>query len=84
MISGIHVNTQQHAGNAESTKTSQYTYSHSSPAIHAKTLQDAVTELEEEDEEEEKEIERTIISATFATSTRICKQCIHKTIGPTG
>jgi len=38
---------------------------HSSPAIHAKTLENAVAELEEEDKEEEEEIERTVISATL-------------------
>ena len=32
-------------------------YSHSSPAIHSKTLQNAVTKLKEEDEEEEEETE---------------------------
>jgi len=38
-------------------KTIQHVYSHSARAIHAKTLHNAVTELEKKDEEEEEEIE---------------------------
>ena len=37
--------------------TTEHANSHSSPAVHAETLQYAVTELEEEDEEEKKEVE---------------------------
>jgi len=40
-----------------SIKTRCIAYSHSSPAIYAKTLHNAVNGLEKEDEEEKEEIE---------------------------
>jgi len=39
-------------------------YSHSTPAVDAETLDNAVTQLEKEDEEENEEIERTVTSTT--------------------
>jgi len=51
-------------------------YSHSSPAIHTETLQNAVTELKEEDEEEEEETERTVASATSHIAVATTKQAV--------
>jgi len=45
-----------------------HAYWHSSPAVHTKTLHNAVAELEEENEEEDEEIVRTVTSATVKAS----------------
>jgi len=57
--------------------TTQHANLHSSPAINAETLQNAVAELEEEDKEEEEEVKRTVTSATFHQQQWLHQQQIN-------